>query len=212
MISRRAVVGGAAGATAMGLAAAAEVAKSVIIEVRAEPHATEGELVAAGRSFPCAVGRSGIFAEKFEGDGSTPAGLFPLREVRYRADRIERPRSGLPVFKTSPSDGWCDDPADPAYNRIVRLPYQTDAETMWRDDHLYDLVAVIGYNDAPPVPGRGSAVFLHLAREDAGRLAPTIGCVSMRLADLLAVLAVCGPDSSIDIRTGRARLRDRGPA
>jgi L,D-peptidoglycan transpeptidase YkuD (ErfK/YbiS/YcfS/YnhG family) len=202
MISRRTVIGGGAGATAMGLAAAAEGAKAVIIEVRAEPRASEGELLAAGRSFPCAVGRSGIFARKFEGDGSTPAGRFPLREVRYRPDRIGRPRSGLPVFETSPSDGWCDDPADPAYNRIVRLPHQTDAETMWREDHLYDLLAVIGYNDAPPVPGRGSAVFLHLAREEAGRLLPTIGCVSMRLPDLLTVLAACGPDSSIDIRTG----------
>jgi L,D-peptidoglycan transpeptidase YkuD (ErfK/YbiS/YcfS/YnhG family) len=150
-----------------GLSAAAEgmvVDSANIIQVRAKPKSVKGVLRFAGHTYDCAVGQSGIVSPKFEGDGGTPAGLFPMREVRYRPDRMAAPKTGLPVFKATPSDGWCDDPEDLAYNRIVHLPYQSDAEQMWRDDHLYDVLGVIGYNDAPTVPGAGSAIFLHVMR------------------------------------------------
>jgi L,D-peptidoglycan transpeptidase YkuD (ErfK/YbiS/YcfS/YnhG family) len=123
-----------------------------------------------------------------------------MREVRYRPDRfIRAPVSGLPVFPAKPTDGWCDDPGDPAYNRIVSRPYQTDAEPMWRDDHLYDVLGVIGYNDAPVVPGRGSAIFLHVMRPSTDDHQWTAGCVSMNLEDILVVLAACTPRTVIDI-------------
>jgi L,D-peptidoglycan transpeptidase YkuD (ErfK/YbiS/YcfS/YnhG family) len=202
MITRRAAI--AAGyATAVGLAASrpAQAAGASLIEVTARLGATTGVLRLAGRSYPCAVGRSGILHPKFEGDGGTPAGLFALREIRYRPDRMAAPRSGLPVYKASPTDGWCDDPEDPAYNRIVHMPYQTDAETMWRDDGLYDVLAVIGYNDAPPIPGAGSAVFLHVARQRGDGYGPTTGCVSMKIEDVLSVLAACTPGAMIRIAT-----------
>src|SRR3546814_5636749 len=90
-----------------------------------------------------------------------------------------------------------DLPADPLhYNRLVRLPFAASHERMWRDDGLYDLVVEIGYNDMPPVPGLGSAIFLHLARPDWG---PTDGCVALARDDLLAVLAASGPERAIDI-------------
>jgi L,D-peptidoglycan transpeptidase YkuD (ErfK/YbiS/YcfS/YnhG family) len=123
-----------------------------------------------------------------------------MREVRYRPDRLAAaPASGLPVFKASPTDGWCDDPEDPAYNRVVHMPYQTDAEVMWRDDPLYDVLGVIGYNDAPTMPGAGSAIFLHVAHADGAQLLPTAGCVSMRIDDVLAVLSACRPSTMIRI-------------
>lgn len=150
------------------------------------------------------LGRSGIVAQKREGDGGTPAGNFSLREVRYRPDRLAAPSTkGLPVHHTRETDGWCDAPKDPAYNRLVRLPYPASAEKLWRDDGLYDALAVIGYNDAPPVAGLGSAIFLHVARRigDTGKLAPTVGCVSMKIEDLLAVLAACTDATRIRIRT-----------
>jgi len=199
MITRRGAI--AAGAALAGVAAGppllAEAAN--LIEVSARPGATTGTLRFNGQAYPCAVGRSGILHPKFEGDGGTPAGTFALREVRYRPDRISAPKSGLPVYKASPSDGWCDDPEDPAYNRIVHMPYQTDAETMWRDDGLYDVLAVIGYNDAPPIPGVGSAVFLHVARQVGAGLGPTTGCVSLKIENLLTVLAACAPGQMIRI-------------
>lgn len=98
-------------------------------------------------------------------------------------------------------DGWCDDPGDLAYNKLVRLPYTSDCENMWRkDDHLYDVLAVIGYNCAPVIPGAGSAIFLHIARQDGDRLLPTTGCVSLAQAHVLAVLARCAPATRIRIR------------
>jgi len=194
-----ALVLGAAGLGATGRAMAARDT----IEVRAPAGAIHGVLRFGGLSYPCAVGRSGIVAPKHEGDGGTPAGLFALREVRYRPDRIPGPpKTGLPLYPTRPNDGWCDDPADPDYNRLVALPHQSDAEEMWLKGGAYDLLAVIGYNDAPTVPGAGSAVFLHVAHEDGGAFGATAGCVSLRLADLEAVLAGCGPGAMIDIRTG----------
>jgi L,D-peptidoglycan transpeptidase YkuD (ErfK/YbiS/YcfS/YnhG family) len=124
-----------------------------------------------------------------------------LREIRYRPDRLARPRTSLPAIPTTPADGWCDDPADPAYNKPVRLPHRASAETLWREDGAYDLLAVIGYNDAPPVPGAGSAIFLHVARTGPdGSFLTTTGCVALAQRDLVAVLAACRPHTGIDIR------------
>jgi L,D-peptidoglycan transpeptidase YkuD (ErfK/YbiS/YcfS/YnhG family) len=191
---------------ALGLAAAlaagrALAAPRTLIKVRAKAGATNGTLTCKGKTYPCAVGRSGIFHTKFEGDGSTPGGVFGLREIRYRPDRIGKPpASGLPVYPTKQNDGWCDDPADLNYNHLVTMPYQSDAEFMWLEAHAYDVLAVIGYNDAPTVPGKGSAVFLHVAHDLGDHFGPTAGCVALRLEDLLTVLAACTPGSRIDIR------------
>ena len=171
-----------------------------IIKVRTAKGATGGTLRFLSREYQCVLGRSGIVHPKQEGDGGTPLGSFPLREVRYRADRVPQPKTGLLTFKTNPTDGWCDEPADPAYNRLVRMPYQSDAEVMWREDNVYDVLVVIGTNDAPPIPGAGSAIFLHVARAGAdGTLLPTAGCIAMKENDLLAVLSGCKLGTMIDI-------------
>jgi len=201
-MTRRRVVAGA-GALLAASARPALAMERTLIKVRAKAGAINGVLTCKGRRYPCAVGRSGILHPKFEGDGGTPAGVFSLREIRYRPDRLaSAPTSGLPIYKATPTDGWCDDPADPNYNRLVSLPYQADAESMWLDAHAYDLLAVIGYNDAPPIPGNGSAVFFHVAHDLGDHFGPTAGCVALRLEDLKTVLAVCTPGSRIDIRVG----------
>ena len=148
----------------------------------------DGRLVFQGRSFRCALGRAGVIdaARKCEGDGGTPTGLLPLRRLHYRADRLAIPRSPLPRSPIAPDDLWCDDPGHESYNRLVRRPFTASHEEMWRDDDLYDIVGELGWNDAPVVPGRGSAIFLHLARPD---YAPTAGCVALLRADLLELLA-----------------------
>jgi L,D-peptidoglycan transpeptidase YkuD (ErfK/YbiS/YcfS/YnhG family) len=144
-----------------------------------------GRLQMAGGSWVCAIGAGRFSAAKREGDGATPVGLWPLREVLYRPDRIARPRTGLPARPLRRADGWCDAPADRNYNRPVRHPYAASAERLWRQDGLYDLVVVIGYNDRPRVRGRGSAIFLHVARPG---LAPTEGCVALPRDDLLRLV------------------------
>ena len=156
----------------------------------------DGWLAWNGHRVRCALGPAGIRKDKREGDGATPAGMFPLRRVLWRADRLARPETALPVIAIAPQDGWCDDPVDRNYNRPVTLPYPASAERLWREDAVYDVIVVLGHNDDPPMPGRGSAIFLHVARPD---YAPTQGCVALPLPDLLALLRACGPETALHI-------------
>ncbi|MET1027793.1 MAG: L,D-transpeptidase family protein [Dongiaceae bacterium] len=167
--------------------------------IKGAPQETTGWAEIGSRRFRCALGRSGIFTDKEEGDGATPAGRFALRRLLYRADRLAGgtlPETALPQQALQPQDGWCDDPADEAYNRAVTLPYAARHEIMWRADHIYDLVLVIGHNDDPVVAGAGSAVFVHLAHAD---YRPTEGCIAFARTDLATILASLGPDDHIAI-------------
>ena len=156
-----------------------------------------GGLSWPGGEAQAACGRGGVRSGKCEGDGASPAGIFPLLRGFYRADRIAPPPSCLPMSLLRPDDAWVDDPSDPNYNRLVSLPYPAHHEEMWRADGLYDLVVVIGYNTDPPVPGRGSAIFLHVARPD---FAPTAGCIAVARDVLAGLLGLLGPGSTITIR------------
>jgi L,D-peptidoglycan transpeptidase YkuD (ErfK/YbiS/YcfS/YnhG family) len=140
-------------------------------------------LTAGGRTVPCVIGRNGAVAaaDKREGDGRTPTGRYPVRALLLRPERSPVPTTALPWRWLRPGDGWSDDVRDPAYNRPVRHPHAFSAEQLWRNDGLYDLIVVIGHNDAPPVPGMGSAIFLHCVADD-GRA--TEGCVAVAKAEL----------------------------
>src|SRR5436190_24145013 len=133
---------------------------------------TRGWLTAGHQAFPVALGRGGILANKREGDGATPRGVFRLLRLWWRADRGSRPRTRLPVRRIAPDDAWCEDPADRRYNRPIKMAAGQPGDRLWRDDHLYDLIVEIDHNTRPQVAGRGSAVFIHLARPG---LAPTAG-------------------------------------
>ena len=146
---------------------------------------------------PAGLGKGGLSYAKREGDGATPVGVFSLRRLLYRADRLPIPRTGLPVSAIHPSDGWSDDPRDMLYNQAVPLPHPYSHERLWREDVLYDLIVPLGYNDDPPVPGLGSAIFLHCAQPD---YSPTEGCVAVARDDLLTLLAECDAATEIDIR------------
>jgi L,D-peptidoglycan transpeptidase YkuD (ErfK/YbiS/YcfS/YnhG family) len=135
--------------------------------------------------FRATLGRAGVSVHKEEGDGATPAGVLKLRRVLYRADRLRAPECAVPVEPIAETDGWCDDPSAREYNRMIRLPHDARHEELWRTDGLYDVVGVLGWNDTPVVKGRGSAIFLHVARPD---YAPTEGCIALALPDLLRVL------------------------
>lgn len=147
-----------------------------------------------GAVYDCVLGSGGIVTTKQEGDGGTPAGRWPLRRLLYRPDRGAPPPCVLPAAAIAPDDGWCDDAADAAYNRPVKLPFGPSHEEMWRTDALYDLVVVVGHNDDPPVPGAGSAIFLHIARPDRG---PTAGCVAFIRSDLEVILEGLEEDSHL---------------
>ena len=156
-----------------------------------------GWLECGDQVFRCSLGRHGVTNEKREGDGATPAGTFPLRRLLFRSDRLKLPNCNLTSSTIQFNDGWCDDPNNPAYNRPVTLPQEFSAERMWRDDHLYDLVVILGHNDDPIVPGLGSAIFLHVA---SGGYDPTEGCIALAKEDLLTVLEEVSPKSYIQIK------------
>ena len=156
----------------------------------------DGRVWLRGRWVRCALGRAGVIAAplKREGDGATPAGLWTMREVLWRSDRRQRPETRLPVRALSRDDGWCDAPGDAHYNRAVRLPHSASAEHLFREDDIYDVIVVLGYNDRPVTDGAGSAIFLHMARADYGA---TQGCVGLSAPDLLEALTFAAPGAQL---------------
>jgi L,D-peptidoglycan transpeptidase YkuD (ErfK/YbiS/YcfS/YnhG family) len=157
---------------------------------------SRGWLTAGGQSIPVALGRGGVIANKREGDGGTPKGTFRPRQVWWRADRHPRPRTFLPVRAIRPEDAWCEDPGSRHYNQPMRLDADSGGDRLKRDDHLYDFIVEIDHNTHPRIAGRGSAVFLHLARDNFG---PTAGCISMTKSAMLHLLRRLGPETRIVI-------------
>lgn len=154
---------------------------------------------------PCAIGRSGACAaaDKREGDGCTPIGRWPVRGVLLRPGRVPPMALAVPWRWTRAGDGWSDDPADPAYNRPVRLPRAVSTEDLQREDAAYDVVVILGQNDAPPVAGAGSAIFFHLWVEAR----PTEGCVAVARDDMLALLPLLRPGDAMEIGIGPSAAR-----
>lgn len=160
-------------------------------------YALQGVLVLNNNQYRCAIGKGGISRNKKEGDGCTPLGTFLLRECWYRADRGVLPRTQLPLRVITTEDGWSDEPSAIDYNRHVTLPYAHSHEKLWRDDHVYDVIVPLGYNDDPVVAGKGSAIFMHVAKPN---YEPTEGCIALAQDDLEKILALCGVGTAIEIQ------------
>jgi L,D-peptidoglycan transpeptidase YkuD (ErfK/YbiS/YcfS/YnhG family) len=166
-----------------------------IVRIRTQPgQRSRGWLAAGPFALPVALGRSGIKANKREGDGATPRGQFRPVRLWWRADRAAVPRTHLPVRRIAPDDAWCEDPADRRYNRPVRAEKRGDR--LWRQDDLYDFIVELDHNTRPRIAGRGSAVFVHVAREN---FAPTAGCVALPARRLKALLPRLGPRTRLVI-------------
>jgi L,D-peptidoglycan transpeptidase YkuD (ErfK/YbiS/YcfS/YnhG family) len=147
-------------------------------------------------ALPVALGRGGIKANKREGDGGTPRGTFRLRRLWWRADRVPRPMTHLPIRPITSADGWCEDPADRHYNQPIRLANGQPGDRLKRDDALYDFIIEIDHNTRPRIAGRGSAVFVHVARPG---FAPTAGCVALKTDALRRLIGRVGPKTRIVI-------------
>lgn len=167
------------------------------LRVRARPGQRScGILRAGAHALPVALGRGGIRANKREGDGGTPRGTYRLKRLWWRADRYVRPATALPVRRISPLDGWCEDPRDRHYNRPVKVPPGSTADRLARPDRLYDFIIEIDHNTRPRIAGRGSAVFIHVARDG---FKPTAGCIALTANVLRRLLARLGPRTRIVI-------------
>jgi L,D-peptidoglycan transpeptidase YkuD (ErfK/YbiS/YcfS/YnhG family) len=171
--------------------------RAVIRLLTLSANAALGYVTIGNLRFPAAIGRGGVRALKREGDGATPLGAWRAMAVFYRPDRLKRPRTGLPVRALRPNLGWCDAPADRNYNRAVGLPYPKSHEKLWREDHLYDAIVVLDYNFTHRIGGRGSAIFMHIARPG---FTPTEGCVAMTRAHLLRLLGALSNHSLLVTR------------
>lgn len=159
----------------------------------------EGLLIAGKLTIPVAIGKSGIWPLKREGDGRSPAGTWRIQRVLYRPDHGPRPITRLPCAPLRPDDGWCDATDHRLYNRPVKLPFPASHERMWREDGLYDLVLVLDHNNRPRIRRHGSAVFIHLARPG---FMGTEGCVALRRADMRRLLARLQPGARITLVPG----------
>jgi L,D-peptidoglycan transpeptidase YkuD (ErfK/YbiS/YcfS/YnhG family) len=167
------------------------------LRVKRKPGApSRGWLIAGTLALPVAIGRGGIKANKREGDGATPRGVFRLKRLWWRADRHPRPRTMLPIRRIQRADGWCEDPHDRHYNQPVPVPEGSKADRLTRADQLYDFIIELDHNTRPRIAGRGSAVFVHIARPG---FAPTAGCVALTLPALRILLAQVGPQTRIAI-------------
>lgn len=163
-----------------------------------EIHCNGNYLSVEGQLYKCIIGRNGMAENKREGDLATPKGRLELRACYYRPDRITPPpQTALPLIALSPNDGWCDDPKHELYNKPVKLPFDASHEKLWRDDHAYDLIVPLGYNDDPIIPGKGSAIFWHLAQPD---WRGTEGCVAVTQEAMLEMLKACSTDTVMVIR------------
>lgn len=170
----------------------------MLTELLLEPEENGLRFLRAGATrYRCAIGKGGVSPGKREGDGATPVAVMALRRLWWRRDRIAHVHCALPMSEITPDLGWCDDPDHASYNRPVPLPFGASHEKMCRDDGLYDLVVELGWNDAPPKPGHGSAIFMHIARENHG---PTEGCIALARNDLMALLSRVDANTLLIVR------------
>ncbi len=145
-----------------------------------------------GRTFPCSVGRSGLQAEKREGDGATPRGTHRIIGCLYRPDRLVRPNFWAVPIRLS--DLWCDDPDSPDYNHLIRAPCEARHEALRRADPLYDIVLLTDWNWPDAVPGKGSAIFLHQWRKPHH---PTEGCIAICREHLIWIAGRAAPGTRL---------------
>ena len=145
--------------------------------------------------FQCVVGKKGTSKKKREGDFCTPRGVFDLKTVYYRSDRIQKIQTKLTLKKIKKDMGWCNDPLSKKYNTQIKINKKVKHERLYRKDSKYDILVIINYNLKKPIPFKGSAIFLHITKN----LKSTAGCVALRKKDLLILLKLINKKTKIEI-------------
>ena len=143
----------------------------------------------------CCIGKSGIKANKVEGDKSTPSGIFHLGNVYYRSDRVKKPLTKLKCIKINKNMGWCNDPLSKFYNKKIKANKKIKHEKLFRVDYKYNYLIVIKYNYLKTIPNKGSAIFIHLTKN----YKPTVGCIGLKEKDLLILLKLINTKTKIKI-------------
>ena len=129
----------------------------------------------------CAIGKRGIGIKKREGDLITPSGIYKIKYIFYRPDKIKNLKTKFRKKTINKKMGWCDDPKSKKYNKLINLPFKFNYEKLYRADGIYDIILVLNFNSKPIKRNRGSAIFIHIAKKN---YSPTKGCVAIRRADI----------------------------
>ena len=146
--------------------------------------------------FKCALGKSGIGKKRIEGDNITPKGTFKIIKIYYRKDRIKKINSVFKIIEIKKNMGWCDDPESKKYNQLIKLPSKYRHEKLFRNDRIYDLMIVLNYNMSPVIKNKGSAIFIHIAKNNYNK---TKGCIALKKKDLIEIVTKIKRDTKIII-------------
>ena len=148
--------------------------------------------------FRCALGKNGIKKKTKEGDKITPIGIFKITKIYYRHDKIKNLKTSIKKIKIKKNMGWCDDQKSDFYNQQIKLPNKFNYEKLYRNDRIYDLLAVLNYNTNPVIKKKGSAIFIHIAKKNYKK---TLGCIALKKEDLIQILQIIKSKTKIKIST-----------
>jgi L,D-peptidoglycan transpeptidase YkuD (ErfK/YbiS/YcfS/YnhG family) len=146
--------------------------------------------------FRCALGKAGIKQKEKEGDNITPRGIFKINGIYYRPDKIKNIKSAVKKIKIQKNMGWCDDPKSHLYNQQIALPNKFSHERLYRNDNLYDLILVLNYNTNPIIKNKGSAIFIHIAKNSYKK---TKGCIALKKKHLIKLISKIKKNTKIKI-------------
>ena len=146
--------------------------------------------------FRCALGKAGVNEKKIEGDNITPKGTFKIIKIYYRPDKIKKIKTLIKKIKIKKNMGWCDDSNSRFYNKQIKLPTKVSHERLYRRDNLYDLIAVLNYNTSPIIKNKGSAIFLHIAKNSYQK---TKGCIALKKEHLIKIISEFKRNTKIKI-------------
>ena len=133
----------------------------------------------------CALGKRGINKKKREGDLVTPKGLFKMKYVLFRKDRVKKLKTKLKKIAIQKDMGWCNDSRSTKYNKLIKKPFNYTFEKLYKKNNTYDIIIVLNYNSNPVVKNKGSAIFIHVAKKNYKK---TEGCIALKKKDLLKLL------------------------
>ena len=144
----------------------------------------------------CAIGKRGIGNKKKEGDKITPKGKFKIKRIFYRKDRISAFKSKITKLAITRDMGWCDDSKSKKYNKLIKFPFKGSAEKLYRKDNTYDIILVLNYNFNPICRGKGSAIFMHVARKN---YKSTLGCIAVSKRNLKKIIRKINKSTIVNI-------------
>tara|TARA_Y100001958_G_C20882820_1_gene312311 strand:+ start:21 stop:512 length:492 start_codon:yes stop_codon:yes gene_type:complete len=156
----------------------------------------KNHLVLKDYKIKCAVGKRGIGKKKREGDLITPKGIFKIKKVYYRKDRVKNLITKIKKVAIKKDMGWCDDPKSLKYNKSVKFPFKYKSEKLFRTDNIYDIIIVLNFNMNPTIKNKGSAIFIHVAKNN---LSPTKGCIAIKKKELKKILKFLTTRTKIEI-------------